>query len=70
MNFDLWNTFLNIQNSIRILTLKVGVHLGVCEFIPSHSWECKCDSCVALLVCTFPCIYFGHEPKVEGHDKI
>jgi len=37
MSFDLWNTFLKIWNSIGILLPKVGVHLGVCGFIPSHS---------------------------------
>jgi hypothetical protein len=36
MNFDLWNHSLNIENILGIPTPKVGVHLGVCGFIPSH----------------------------------
>jgi hypothetical protein len=36
MNFDLCNLSLKIRESIRIPTPKVGDHLGVCEFIPSH----------------------------------
>jgi hypothetical protein len=44
MSFDPWNIYLKIQNSIGIPTPKVGVHLGMCGFIPSHSRECKCDS--------------------------
>jgi hypothetical protein len=37
MNFDLCNHFLKIQKSIRTPTLKMGAHLGVWVFIPSHS---------------------------------
>jgi len=37
----------------------------VCGCIPSHSWECKCDSRVTLLAHTFPCLCLGHEPKVK-----
>jgi hypothetical protein len=65
-SFDPWNTSLNIWDSIGIPILKVGVHLGVCGFIPSHSWECKCDSRVALSSPTFPCLCLGWEPKVKG----
>jgi hypothetical protein len=65
MSFDPWNTFLNIWDSIGILIPKVGVHLGVCEFILTHSRECKYDSRVALLAHTFPCICFGHKPKAK-----
>ncbi len=36
MNFDLWNLFLKIQESIQTPTPKVGAHLGMCGFIPSH----------------------------------
>jgi hypothetical protein len=36
MSCDLWNCFLKIQKSIGTPTPKVGVHLGVCGFIPSH----------------------------------
>ncbi len=38
MSFDPWNPSLKIWESIGILTFKVGVHLGVCGFIPSHSF--------------------------------
>jgi hypothetical protein len=37
MNFDLYNHLLKIRESIKIPTPKVGVHLGVWGFIPSHS---------------------------------
>jgi hypothetical protein len=70
MNFDLSNHFIKIQNSIRNPTLKVGIRLGVCGFIPSHSfalsWGCECDSQVALLACTFSCPCLGREPKVKA----
>jgi hypothetical protein len=36
MSFDSSNRFQKIHESIRIPTPKVGVHLGVCGFIPSH----------------------------------
>ncbi len=37
MGFDPCNHYLKNQKSIRTLTPKVGVHLGVWRFIPSHS---------------------------------
>jgi hypothetical protein len=37
ISFDHSNTYLTIQNSIGIPIPKVGVHLRVCGFIPSHS---------------------------------
>jgi hypothetical protein len=37
MNFDPWNCPLKIQKSIKSTTFKMGAHLGVCGFIPSHS---------------------------------
>ncbi len=37
MSFDPSNRFSNIQKSIRTPTPKVGAHMGVCEFILSHS---------------------------------
>jgi hypothetical protein len=37
MNFDPYNRPLNIQESIETPIPKVGAHLGMCEFIPSHS---------------------------------
>jgi hypothetical protein len=36
MSFDPSNYFLKFQKSIRTLTPKVGVHLGVCGLIPSY----------------------------------
>jgi len=36
MSFDPCNRRLKIQKSIGTLTPKVGVHLGVWGFIPSH----------------------------------
>ncbi len=37
MSFDPWNHPLKIRESIRIPTPKVGAHLGMWGFIPSHS---------------------------------
>ncbi len=37
MNFSPLNHLLKIWKSIKTPTPKVGDHLGVCEFIPSHS---------------------------------
>ncbi len=37
MKFDPCNYFLKIQKSIEVPTPKVGAHLGVSRFIPSHS---------------------------------
>jgi hypothetical protein len=65
MSFDLWNTSLKIWDSMGIPIPKVGIHLGMCGFIPSHSWECKCDFWIALSAHTFPCLCLGHEPKVR-----
>jgi hypothetical protein len=36
MSFDLCNCSLKIQESIGTPIPKVGAHLGVCGFIPSH----------------------------------
>jgi hypothetical protein len=36
MSFDPWNFPMKIWQSIGILTPKMGAHLGVCGFIPSH----------------------------------
>jgi hypothetical protein len=38
MSFDPLNHFLKIQKSVRTPTPKVGIHLGVCGLIPSHSF--------------------------------
>jgi hypothetical protein len=37
MGFDPWNCFLKIQESIKNMAPKMGAHLGVSQFIPSHS---------------------------------
>jgi hypothetical protein len=37
ISFDSYNRPLKIWDSIGTPTPKLGVHLGVCEFIPSHS---------------------------------
>jgi len=68
MNFDPLNHSFKIRESIDILIPKVGVHLRVCGFIPSHSLalsECECDSQVASLACIFPCPCLDHEPKAK-----
>jgi hypothetical protein len=65
MNFDPWNISLKIWDFIVVLSPKVRVHLGVHEFIPSHSWECKCDSQIALSDHTFPCLCVGYEFKIK-----
>ncbi len=36
ISIDPWNCFIKIRKSIKIPTPKVGVHLGVWRFIPSH----------------------------------
>lgn len=43
----------------------MGVHLGVCGFIPSHFRKCKCDFWVTFLACTFPCFCLNHEPNAK-----
>jgi len=37
MSFEPYNRLLKVQESIGTPTPKVGAHLGVCGFIPSHS---------------------------------
>jgi hypothetical protein len=69
MSFHPFNRLLKIQKSIGTLILKVGAHLGVWGFIPSHSLtfprNTKCDSWASLLARTFvnPCL--GHEFKAR-----
>jgi hypothetical protein len=65
MNFDLSNRSLNIWDSKMTPTPKVGVHLGVCGLIPSHSRECEYGFWIAFSACTFPCLYLDHEPKAK-----
>jgi hypothetical protein len=46
----------------------MGVHLGVCGFIPSHSFTFPgmwMWLWVAFSACTFPCPYLGHKPKAK-----
>jgi hypothetical protein len=62
MQFDPYNRALKIRESMGSLIHKIGVHLGVCDFIPSLSYilgSMKCDSWVSLLICTFASPYFG-----------
>ncbi len=60
---------MKIRNSINISTPKVGIRLGVCGLILSHShshfFECKCDSWVAFLIRTFPYLCFSCVPNVR-----
>jgi hypothetical protein len=65
MTFSPWNISLTIWYSIKVVILKVGVYMGVYGFIPSHSWECKCDSQVALVTHPFPWLCFNRELKVR-----
>jgi hypothetical protein len=65
MSFNPWNTSLKIWDSIGIPAPKVGIHLGVSRFIPSHSQKCKCDSQIAFLAYTFPCLCLGCKPKAR-----
>ncbi len=67
MNIDPCNYLLKIRESIRTPTSKVGAHLGVCEFIFSHSltfqgaWNVILG--LQLLARTFVSPYFGCKPK-------
>jgi hypothetical protein len=72
MTFDPCNYLLKIWESIGIPTFKVGTHLGVCGFIPSHFLtlsytlgSTKCDSRASLLAHTFTSPCLGCEPKVK-----
>ncbi len=68
MNFDLYNRSLKIRKSIEIPTPKVGAHLGVWRFIPSHSpipRSMKCDSRASHLARTFASPCFGRKPKAR-----
>ncbi len=74
MGYDPCNCFLKIRESIGTLTPKVGTHLGVWRFIPSHSptfphshtpKSMKCDSRVSFLAYTFTSPCFGCEPKAR-----
>jgi hypothetical protein len=64
MGFDPYNCSLKIWESIRTPTPKVGVHLEVWRFIPSHS-PILSHSRASLLARTFASPYFGCKPKVR-----
>jgi sterol desaturase/sphingolipid hydroxylase (fatty acid hydroxylase superfamily) len=61
MSFDPCNCPLKVWESIGILTPKVGVHLEVWGFIPSHSPTLR----ASFLAHTFASLYLGCEPKVR-----
>ncbi len=69
MSFDPCNLLLKIRESIGTPTPKVGAHLGVWGFIPSHSFalpgkhEMWFQS--SLLAHTFASPCFGREPKAR-----
>jgi hypothetical protein len=68
MGFDPYNYSLKIQESIETPTPKVGAHLGVWKFIPSHSpkfpgaWNVTLSFTIGHTF-TSPC--FGREPKAK-----
>jgi hypothetical protein len=68
MNFDPFNCPLKIQEPIGTPTPKIGAHLGVWKFIPSHflhSWEHEMWLLGSLLAHTFvgPCL--DRKPKAR-----
>ncbi len=69
MGFDLYNLFLKIQKSIGTPTPKVGTHLGVWRFIPSHSPTLPKTWDVTLRLPFWPAhlqaFCFGRKPKVR-----
>jgi hypothetical protein len=68
MGFDPYNCFLKIRESIGTPIPKVGVHLGMCGFIPSHSptpRNIRCDSQASFLARTLASLYPGREPKAK-----
>jgi hypothetical protein len=68
MRFDSYNCPLKIEESIRILTPKVKVHLGVCGLTPSLSYtpeNMKCDYQASLLAHIFASLYLGRKPKTR-----
>ncbi len=69
MNFDPWNFPPRIQESIRTPIPKVGVHLGVWGFIPSHSLTLLRTWNVTPRLHSWPtflqALYLGRELKVR-----
>jgi len=69
MGFDPCNRSLKIQKSIGTPIPKVGAHLEMWRFIPSHfptlSGARNMIFGLSLLARTFSSPCFGHEPKVR-----
>jgi len=75
MSFDPSNHYSNIQKSIKTPTLKVGAHMGVCDFIFSHSptlqwaWnvipELHSRPTPLQAFVLVASLYFGHKPNVK-----
>jgi hypothetical protein len=69
MGFDPFNCFMKIWESIRTPILKVGVHLGVWGFIPSHSLTLLGPWDVILGIPSWPAplqaLCLSCEPKVR-----
>jgi len=74
MGFDPWNYSLKIRNSIETPIPKMGAHLGVRRFIPSHSpsftlsftlENMRCDYWASFLAHTLASICFGYKPKIR-----
>jgi hypothetical protein len=66
MGFNPYNCSMKIQEYIEIPTPKVGVHLGVWRFIPSHSPALPHSREHEMLFPSFilgP--YLGREPKAR-----
>ncbi len=59
---DPYNRPLKIQESIKTLTPKVGVHSFTFSYILESM---KCDSRASLLACTFVNLCFSHKPKAR-----
>jgi hypothetical protein len=68
MNFDPYNRLLKIRESIETPTPKVGAHLGVCGFIPSHSQGHEMWLPGSFLARTFASPYFSRKLKGYGRD--
>jgi len=68
MGFDPCNYFMKIQESIGTPTPKMGAHLGVWGFIPSHfptlpgAWDVTPRLPLGPHPCS-PCL--GHKPKAK-----
>jgi len=69
MGFDPCNCSLKIQKSIGTPTPKVGAHLGMWRFSPSHSPTLlkarNVTPGLSLLARTFTSLCLGHKPKAR-----